>query len=103
MSEVLENIKSRRSVKKYKPDMVPREIIEQIVEAGTYAPTGMNKQSPIILAVTKKEIRDIETKALLEKLYGGSLQTFISEYLMYQNLSVTECEQLERVLKQQRF
>ena len=32
MSEVLENIKSRRSVKKYKPDMVPREIIEQIVE-----------------------------------------------------------------------
>lgn len=48
MSEVLENIKSRRSVKKYKPDMVPREIIEQIVEAGTYAPTGMNKQSPII-------------------------------------------------------
>lgn len=53
--------------------------------------------------ITKKEIRDIETKALLEKLYGGSLQTFISEYLMYQNLSVTECEQLERVLKQQRF
>ena len=51
MSEVLENIKSRRSVKKYKPDMVPREIIEQIVEAGTYAPTGMNKQSPIILAI----------------------------------------------------
>mgnify|MGYP003399967984 CR=1 FL=1 len=69
MSEVLENIKSRRSVKKYKPDMVPREIIEQIVEAGTYAPTGMNKQSPIILAVTKKEIRD-QLSGLNAKILG---------------------------------
>ena len=35
-----------------------KELIEKIVEAGTHAPTGLNKQSPIILAVTNKEIRD---------------------------------------------
>ena len=34
------------------------DILEQIIEAGTYAATGMNMQSPIIVAVTNKEIRD---------------------------------------------
>lgn len=58
MSEVMNNIKTRRSIRKYKEDMVPKDLIEQIVEAGMYAPTGRNMQSPIILAVTNKEMRD---------------------------------------------
>ena len=45
-NQVLENMKTRRSIRKYKPDMVPKEIIEKIAEAGTYAATGMGKQSP---------------------------------------------------------
>ena len=56
--QVFENILTRRSVKKYKPDPVQKELIEQIVEAGTYAATGRNRQAPIILAVTKKSLRD---------------------------------------------
>ena len=51
-------IYSRRSVRSYQPDMLPKEIIERIVTAGTYAATGMNHQSPVILAVTNKEMRD---------------------------------------------
>ena len=58
MNEILKSIKSRRSVKKYKSDAVPEELIEAITEAGTYAPTGMNRQTPVILAVTNKELRD---------------------------------------------
>lgn len=58
MSIVIDEIKSRRSVRKYKPDMVPQDILDQIIEAGTYAATGMGKQSPIIVAVTNKELRD---------------------------------------------
>ena len=58
MGDILDVIKSRKSVKKYKPDPVPKALIEKIVEAGTYAPTGRNWQSPIILAVTNKEVRD---------------------------------------------
>ena len=58
MSELLDKIKSRRSVRAYKPDMVPQELIEKVVEAGTYAATGMNRQAPIIIAVTNKELRD---------------------------------------------
>ena len=62
MSELLEVIKTRRSIRKYKPDMIPKEIIDKIVEAVTYAATGMGQQSPIILAVTNKEVRDKMSK-----------------------------------------
>lgn len=58
MSETLEVMKARRSVRKYSDQSVPKELIEKIVEAGTYAPTGRGLQSPIIIAVTNKELRD---------------------------------------------
>jgi nitroreductase len=58
MNEVIQAMETRRSVRSYKPDMVPDEIIDQIVEAGTYAASGMGCQSPIIVAVTNREMRD---------------------------------------------
>lgn len=58
MSELLDKIKSRRSIRKFKSDAVPEDILDKIIEAGTYAATGMNKQSPIIVAVTNRETRD---------------------------------------------
>ncbi len=68
MENIIEVIKSRRSIKKFKPDMISKEIIEQIVEAGTYAPTGKNRQSPIIIAITNKEVRDKLSKLNAEIL-----------------------------------
>ena len=56
--DAIENLVTRRSIRKFKSDAVPKDIIEKIIEAGTYAATGMNRQSPIIIAVTNKEIRD---------------------------------------------
>ena len=70
MSETMEVLLNRRSVRSYKPDMVPEEIIRQIVKAGTYAPTGMGKQAPIILAVTNREIRD-RLSAMNAKIMGA--------------------------------
>lgn len=58
MNEVIKAIKERRSVKSYKSDAVPAELLDAISEAGTYAPTGRNMQSPIIIAVTDKKVRD---------------------------------------------
>ena len=58
MNEVIEKIVTRRSVRKYKPDMVPSDVIDEILKAGTYAATGMNRQSPIIISVTDKALRD---------------------------------------------
>lgn len=58
MSNLLETMKTRRSIRKFKGEPIPKDILDQIIEAGTYAATGMNMQSPIIVAVTNKEIRD---------------------------------------------
>ena len=58
MNKTIEDIISRRSVKKYLDKPVPMELVEEVVKAGTYAPSGMNKQSPIIIAVTNREVRD---------------------------------------------
>lgn len=60
MSEntALEVLKTRRAIREYQDRMPEKELIEQIVEAGTYAPTGMGRQSPVIVAVTNREIRN---------------------------------------------
>lgn len=60
MSEnnALEVLKTRRAIRAYQDKMPERELIAQIVEAGTYAPTGMGRQSPVIVAVTNREIRN---------------------------------------------
>ncbi|WP_201759600.1 nitroreductase [Senimuribacter intestinalis] len=65
-------MKTRRSIRKFKPDMVPKEIIEQIIEAGTFAATGMNYQDPIIIAVTNKEVRDRLSKLNAEIMGSDS-------------------------------
>jgi len=58
MNETLKTLESRRSCRSFKPDMVKEEDLKAILEAGTYAATGMGKQSPIIIAVTDKTLRD---------------------------------------------
>lgn len=55
---IYEKIMSRRSVKCYKADMPPMEVIDRIIEAGLYAANGRNWQSPIVIAVTDKAMRD---------------------------------------------
>ena len=56
--ETLECIRTRRSIRKYKEDPVPDELLEKILEAGTWAPTGKGNQAPTIIAITNKEQRD---------------------------------------------
>ncbi len=73
--DAMENLTSRRSVKKYKPDPVDRAIIEKIVEAGMNAPTGMNRQSPVIIAVTDKGLRD-KLSSLNAAVMGADIDPF---------------------------
>ncbi|MDD7740249.1 MAG: nitroreductase [Fusicatenibacter sp.] len=54
--EVLQAIKSRRSIRKYKKEQITDEQLNAILEAGTYAPTGMGMQSPVIVAIQKPEL-----------------------------------------------
>ncbi len=70
MSQAIDMIKSRRSVRSFKDEMIPRDVLETILEAGTWAATGMNRQSPIILAVTNRQLRD-RLSALNAQILNG--------------------------------
>ena len=58
MNETLKVLTERRNCRSYRPDPIPAEILDQILEAGTYAATGMGRQSPIMIAITDRETRD---------------------------------------------
>ena len=47
-NQVLEALKNRRSIRKYKTEQIKDEELNAVLEAGTYAPTGMGTQSPLI-------------------------------------------------------
>ncbi|MBQ2656981.1 MAG: nitroreductase [Erysipelotrichaceae bacterium] len=58
MNEVMNCILKRRSIRRFKAEMPKKEDIDQIIEAGLYAPSGHGTQSTIILVITNKELRD---------------------------------------------
>lgn len=66
---------TRRSVRAYKDMPVDKEVLDKILEAGTYAATGRNLQAPIILAVTNKEVRD-RLSALNASVMGVNTDPF---------------------------
>ena len=69
MNPVLEAIKTRRSIRRFKPDIVEQDKIDQIVEAGLYAASGMGKQATKIIIVKNKAFRD-KLSAINAKIMG---------------------------------
>lgn len=63
MNETLKVLKERRSIRRYKAEQIKNEELNAILEAGTWAPTGMGKQSPVMVVV-----QDRETIAYMSKL-----------------------------------
>ena len=60
---ILKNMRERRSIRKFQKEQIKEEELQAILEAGTYAPTGMGAQSPVLVAV-----QDPETIRLLSQL-----------------------------------
>jgi nitroreductase len=54
---LLEGIRTTRAIRRLRPDPVPRELIRKVCEAGTFAPSGGNRQPWIFVAVTEPERR----------------------------------------------
>ena len=60
MNSVIDNIKNRRSIRKYKPDSIDKQLIEQIIEAGRYAPSSHNSQPwRFIIIEDKAKIKEL--------------------------------------------
>ena len=53
--EALEVLKNRRAIRRYKPDQITKEELDAVLEAGTYAPTGVGTQGVQIIAVQSPE------------------------------------------------
>ena len=58
MNETLKVLETRRSCRSFKPGIITDEELQAIIRAGTYAASGMGRQSPLIIAVTDKELRN---------------------------------------------
>ncbi len=54
---LLEGIRTTRAIRRLRPDPVPRELVAKVCEAGTFAPSGGNRQPWIFIAVTEPERR----------------------------------------------
>lgn len=52
--------------------------------------------------IGKKQIQEIETQALLDKVYSGSVSNLITEYLANQKLSGSDIANLERIIMSQK-
>ena len=51
MNEIVKALIERRSCRSYRKEQIPDEILSQILKAGMYAPTAMNRQSPIMVVL----------------------------------------------------
>lgn len=76
MTEAIENMIKRRSCRKYKPEQLDDTVLNKILEAGTYAPTGMGKQSPIIAVLQKPEDIDAVRKINAEVMGHPEIDPF---------------------------
>jgi len=56
MKETIQDLMERRACRAYKPEQIKTAELDTILEAGTYAPTGMGKQSPLIVAIQTPEV-----------------------------------------------
>lgn len=74
MNDTITTIKERRSCRSFKSDPVPPELIDAVIEAGLWAPSGMGKQSSIIVEVTEPTLRAKLAEA--NRLIGGWPQGF---------------------------
>lgn len=75
MNEVLNSLKTRRSVRAYQDTQVPDALLDQVLEAGLYAASGMNNQKVIMVAVRDKETRDYMSQ-LNAAVMGANIDPF---------------------------
>ena len=56
MNETVKSLIERRSIRAYKKDLVPEEVLDEILEAGKYAPSGMNCQGTMMVMTQNPEL-----------------------------------------------
>ncbi|WP_343209083.1 BlaI/MecI/CopY family transcriptional regulator [Anaerolentibacter hominis] len=76
-------------------------VIKRLIEKG-----AVIREDPGFMckaAVNKQAVQRIETDALISKMYNGSVENFIQQYLRFQDLSPAAILQLEQIISEQKF
>lgn len=76
-------------------------VIKRLIEKG-----AIKREDPGFIChplITKRKVQEIETKALLDTLFDGSLSHFFTDYLKNQELSSAELLEMERIISEQKF
>ena len=56
MNDVTKVLCERRSIRKFKPDQIPSDVLNEILKCGTFAPSGKNMQSAKIVVIQNKKL-----------------------------------------------
>ena len=75
MNETMKNLLERRSVRGYKKDLVPEEVLNEILEAGEYAPSGMGQQGTLMVVTQNPKLSKMNADVMGAKsdpFYGAS-------------------------------
>jgi nitroreductase len=72
----LQLVKNRRSIRRFKPDPVPDELIDKIIEAGRWAPSGYNSQPWDFVVIKDRKLRKVLTSFDLHQSLLSRLETF---------------------------
>lgn len=68
MNDIIKNIITRRSIRKYKSEQIKLEELETILLAGSYAPSGVNMQSWKFTAIQNKEVLQEVNEAIRQTI-----------------------------------
>lgn len=82
MNEILNNIKTRRSIRSFTDEKIPKEALEQIVEAGRYAPSAMNRQLCRFMVVQNPVMIEKLAAAIRRELNRDSSYHFYAPNVM---------------------
>jgi nitroreductase len=58
VNEILETIRTRRSIRRYRQEQIPEEILQEIITAGLYAPAAGGRQSGMMVVCQNRELND---------------------------------------------
>lgn len=82
MNEVIKNILTRRSVRTFRPDQVQDEDLEQILQAGLYAPSAMNRQSWQFTVIQGEDARKRLTQVMQKALNNPNYNFYLPPTLI---------------------
>ena len=74
-NEVLKALRERRSIRKFKPEQITDEQLKAVLEAGTWAPTGMGFQDPWIVAVQNSQLKE-RISRMNREIWGCDIDPF---------------------------